>query len=118
MARGKKGKKSVRNTQSQAPDTKKVESASSETVVTSKGRFSLLDYFIICVLFVAFCYVQKYVALWFLESGVVSTIEELEENALDFFFDTMWQGFLIVAVLVGIHDFFYRGEEEEDHMST
>jgi hypothetical protein len=67
---------------------------------------------------VVFCYIQKYVAIYLLQAGVIQTLQDIEKEALDFFFDTMWKGFIVVAILVALHDFFYRGEEEEETPST
>lgn len=74
-------------------------------------RFTLLDYIGVCVFFIAFCYLQKLVAQKWL--GVNSADLSLEGLSLTFFFDTMWKGFIIVALLAWLHDFFYHDTEED-----
>ena len=109
MVRGKKGRK----TAAHAPALTEPRSADTlieETASGSRKRFTILDYLLVCVFFIVFCYLQKYVAMYFL--GVQQN--SLEGNALDFFFDTLWKGFIIVAILVGLHDFLYKDVEEED----
>jgi len=114
MARGKKGKKSVRSAPMPVEPQQKTERKKKRSDEAPRGRFSFLDYLFICAFFVAFCFIQKYFAIWLLETEVSSSVQQLDESALNFFFNTMWQGFLIVAILVAIHDFFYRSEEEEE----
>lgn len=107
MARGKKSRKS---------DT--IVSSSVETnsgnVVEKTGdatarRFHWYDYIVVAVFFVVFMYIQKYFTLWFIGGDELT----LEKHALDFFFDTLWKGFLIVAALVWLHDYFYRDPEDD-----
>lgn len=111
MARGKKGRKTAAHAQAltepRSTDTPIEESASG-----SRKRFTILDYLVVCIFFIAFCYLQKYVALYLLD--VLDSKSSLERAALDFFFDTLWKGFIIIAILVGLHDFFYKDVEEED----
>lgn len=106
MARGKKGRASVVTTQAPV-ETQRTESVRKEPRV--RGRFSILDYVFVCIFFIAFCYLQKYVAIKFLAGP-----EMLEKMSLDFFFDTLWKGFIIIVILVGLHDFFYQSVEEEE----
>jgi len=55
---------------------------------------------------------QEYVALlWFTVDPKDPSLEEL---SLNFFFGTMWKGFILVALLALLHDFFYQDSEEED----
>ncbi len=104
MVRGKKGRKSVANVQEiQEPrDTNNIKSNSN-----SRRRFAFWEYLLVCIFFVVFCYIQKFVAVKLLHGT------ELERMSLDFFFDTLWKGFVIVAFLVWLHDYFYRDVEEE-----
>ncbi len=113
MSRGKKGKKSVRSAPLPA-EPQKTERKKKRTEDAQRNRFSFLDYLFISAFFVVFCYIQKFVASWLLKTEVSGDLRSLDENALNFFFDTMWIGFLIVAILVAIHDFFYQSEEEEE----
>lgn len=106
MTRGKKGRLSV--TDSQAAKETPLKEESTPKAPRSRGRFSILDYVFVTVFFIIFMYIQKYVALKMLGSGGI------EQLSLNFFFDTLWKGFLIIIVLVGLHDFFYKGIEEED----
>ncbi len=117
MVRGKKSRKTGFPVQEQTDtvvsDTQK---PSSETLHRDSfffgKRFTFLDYLVVCLFFVAFCYLQKFVALkWF---GVDSADPTLEGLSLTFFFGTMWKGFVIVALLAWLHDFFYQDTEEED----
>ncbi len=104
MARGKKGRKTAPNVpanQETQPKKQKKE------LVQSKNRFSILDYVIVCVFFIAFCYLQKFLALKLLDDASV------ERWSLDFFFDTLWKGFIVVAILVAIHDYFFQDTEED-----
>jgi len=103
MARGKKGSKL-------ATDVLIPEEARPKPVretAMPKSRYTILDYIVVCVFFIGFCYLQKYVALWMMDKDTI------EKWSLDFFFDTLWKGFVIVAILVGLHDFFYRDVEED-----
>ncbi len=109
MARGKKGRKTAANAQT-LTEPRSVDTAAELMVSRSRKRFSILDYLLVCIFFIVFCYLQKYVAMYFL--GVQQN--SLEGNALNFFFDTLWKGFIIVTILVGLHDFFYQDVEEED----
>ena len=117
MVRGKKSRKSElpTQTQSESPSTganKTASGSSQNDSIGFKHNFSSLDYVIVCVFFIVFCYLQKFVALtWF---GVESTEPSIESISLTFFFDTMWKGFIIVALLAWLHDFFYKEPEEED----
>ena len=105
MARGKKGRKSAATAPASA-EPRRAESR--ETPPRGERRFTLLDYVVVCVFFIAFCYLQKFVALKVLHGS------EVEKLSLNFFFDTMWKGFVIVAFLVWLHDYFYRDVEEEN----
>lgn len=109
MARGKKSRKPELHAQAltelQPPDVKEL---TSETPT----RFTFLDYLAVCVFFIAFCYLQKYVALYWL--GALTEEKSLEKLSLSFFFDTLWKGFILVALLAWLHDYFYRDVTEED----
>lgn len=117
MVRGKKSRKIGYPVQAQT-DTQPSDAvvAASESPkgysLSFDRRFTLLDYVVVCAFFVAFCFLQQFVALkWFgVDSGTVS----LEGLSLTFFFGTMWKGFLVVALLAWLHDFFYTETEEED----
>ncbi len=117
MARGKQSRKSDLPTQTQSDSLStgaqiRASELQSNGSKSFKHNFSFLDYAIVCVFFIAFCYLQKFVALtWF---GVESVEPSIEGISLQFFFDTMWKGFVIVALLAWLHDFFYKEPEEED----
>lgn len=117
MVRGKKSRKIgfpvLAQTEMQSTDTPdRVSESPYSDSPSFNRRFSLLDYVIVCAFFVAFCFLQKFVALkWF---GVESADLTLEGISLTFFFGTMWKGFLVVAFLAWLHDFFYQETEEED----
>ncbi|MBN2327717.1 MAG: hypothetical protein JXR73_11240 [Candidatus Omnitrophica bacterium] len=119
MVRGKKSRKSGlpvnTQTETQIADAAIDEFEAKPRSSTFAGkRFSLLDYAVVCLFFIAFCFVQKFVALtWF---GVKSAGESiaLEELSLTFFFGTMWKGFIIVAILAWLYDLFYHDREEAD----
>ncbi|MEW6236151.1 MAG: hypothetical protein AB1656_12255 [Candidatus Omnitrophota bacterium] len=104
MARGKKGRKLATNVQ--IPEETLATKTVGETAMR-KSRYTILDYIIVCVFFIGFCYLQKYVALHMMDNDTI------EKWSLDFFFDTLWKGFVIVAILVGLHDFLYRDVEED-----
>lgn len=117
MVRGKKSRKTGFPVQTQA-DTQGSDTQAQMSDSPKGGsmffgkRFSIIDYVIVCGFFIAFCYLQKLVALkWF---GVDTAELTLEGLSLSFFFDTMWKGFVIVALLAWLHDFFYQDTEEED----
>ncbi len=117
MVRGKRNRKTGFPDQVQvdtlATDAHERESELSPRDAMIPGkRFTLLDYSVVCAFFIAFCYLQKLVALKWL--GVDSADLTLEGLSLSFFFDTMWKGFIIVALLAWLHDFFYQDTEEED----
>ncbi len=105
MVRGKKGRKSVANNQetqvSRDSNTQKPKNGSIQ-------RFSFWEYLLVCIFFIAFCYLQKFIAFKMLRGT------EVESMSLNFFFDTLWKGFVIVALLVWLHDYFYRDVEEEE----
>lgn len=107
MVRGKKSRKSELST---------VSAEGTKSLQRPVWRFSFIDYAVVSVFFIIFCYLQKYVALyWF---GVLNRPNSFESTALDFFFDTMWIGFVIVAFLTWLHDFIYRDAEEEENDSA
>ncbi|RJP26307.1 MAG: hypothetical protein C4527_15630 [Candidatus Omnitrophota bacterium] len=103
MVRGKKGRKSVTNVQDMQ-DSRAADSPEKNT--GRRQRFAFWEYVLVCIFFILFCYLQKYVAFKILRGA------ELEELALNFFFDTLWKGFVIVALLVWLHDFFYKDVED------
>jgi len=110
MAREKKGRKSVAGGPS-SPEPHPNPSAEPST--GPKNRFSAWDYVLVCIFFIAFCYIQKFVALKMLGVGETEGVS-VERLSLNFFFDTLWKGFVIVTFLVWLHDFFYPDIEEED----
>lgn len=104
MARGKKGRK----TAATAQINKEAQSIKPEKKPEKRtNRFYIWDYIVVCVFFILFCYLQKYVALKLLGE------EQIVKWSLNFFFDTLWKGFVIVAVLVGLHDFLYQDTEND-----
>ncbi len=109
MARGKKSRKTTAAPQP-APEPRPQEK-------TKKGvinrRFYFYDYIVVSVFFVAFAYLQKYVTMWFLGNSGLDDLQ-YEQTAVNFFFDTLWKGFLVVALLVFLHDFFYRDTEDDN----
>ncbi|MBD3266932.1 hypothetical protein GF373_09705 [bacterium] len=110
MARGKKGRKPVAKTQAKEEPRKKNISKEQPKI---RQRFTFLDYIIVSVFFVAFCFLQKFIALQMLgETSLVD--QDFEQTSLDFFFGTMWKGFLIVAFLAWLIDFFSKDVEEVD----
>jgi hypothetical protein len=58
--------------------------------------------------FIAFCYLQQFVTIKMLGG------EQFEKESLSFFFGTMWKGFLVVAFIAWLIDYFSRDIEEED----
>lgn len=76
-------------------------------------RFYWYDYLAVSLIFVAFAYLQKFVTMQYLGSYDFESLA-FESMAVDFFFDTLWKGFLVVALLVWLHDFFYRDVEDQD----
>ncbi|MGC9328646.1 MAG: hypothetical protein ACP5I1_13500, partial [Candidatus Hinthialibacter sp.] len=119
MVRGKKSRKSglpvntQTETQNADASNEKFEAQTRSSAFAGK-RFSFLDYVVVCLFFIFFCFLQKFVALtWF---GVKSAGEStaLEELSLTFFFGTMWKGFIIVALLAWLYDFFHHDTEEAD----
>lgn len=117
MVRGKKSRKIgfpvQAQTDTQSPDTRDwVSELPTRDSASFNRRFSIIDYVVVCAFFVAFCFLQRFVALkWF---GVENAELTLEGISLTFFFGTMWKGFLVVALLAWLHDFFYQETEEED----
>ncbi len=124
MARGKKGRKSASVIQPtpKPQNTKKVETPS-----TPRRKFAFWEYLVVCLFFIVFCYVQKYFALimlvgWdntltIIKQGAEDVhigIGHIEKLSLDFFFDTLWKGFIIVSILVWLHDLFYRDVEAKE----
>ncbi|MFB3787537.1 MAG: hypothetical protein ACE15F_14335 [bacterium] len=109
MARGKKSRKPELHAQAltelQPSDVK-------EHPSEARTRFTIYEYIAVCLFFIAFCYVQKYVALYWL--GALAEEKSLEKLSLSFFFDTLWKGFVLVALLAWLHDYFYRDVAEED----
>ncbi len=112
MARGKKGKKS-----------KAIDVASQEAVETessfkrkeqqSSRRFRWWDYVVIGLFFVIFCEVQQYFAAWFIGAEDNVTRGNVEMEALNFLYGTMWKSFLVVLVLVWAYDYFYHDSEQD-----
>jgi magnesium-transporting ATPase (P-type) len=110
MARVKKNRKSELNTT--------VVSEKTSDQPRSSWKFSFVDYLVVSIFFVIFCYLQKYAAYyWFgvLDKSQTNTYERL---ALDFFFNTMCIGFVIVAFLTWLHDLVYSDADEEEHDSA
>lgn len=114
MARGKKSKSTVGTKQQPSKPDKQTQDdlpkGKTQPVETKKNRYAFYDYLFVAVFFVVFMYVQKYIALWILGSGD----SQVEKLSLDFFFDTMWKGFVVVVLLVWLHDFFFPHGEAED----
>ncbi|MBZ0256582.1 hypothetical protein K8I31_11000 [bacterium] len=109
MARGKKSRKTTDVPLTPAPEPRPKEKA---TGVMNR-RFYFYDYIVVSIFFIIFSYVQKFVTMKFLGSGGQDNLE-FEKIAVDFFFDTLWKGFLVVAFLVWLHDFFYRDVEDDN----
>ncbi|MDP8243515.1 MAG: hypothetical protein P9L94_05485 [Candidatus Hinthialibacter antarcticus] len=109
MARGKKSRKTT--------ETPPPASVARPQEVEKKGvvhrRFYFYDYIVVSIFFVAFAYLQKFVTMKFLGNSGLDDLK-FEKIAVDFFFDTLWKGFLVVALLVFLHDFFYRDVEDDN----
>jgi hypothetical protein len=76
-------------------------------------RFRFLDYLVVCGFFIAFCLLQQFIAVKML-GGSAFAAGTFEWDSLSFFFGTMWKGFLVVALLVWLIDFFSGDIEEDD----
>ena len=105
MVRGKKGRKS--EFRSQAVEESVVQAVSREEP-KKQQRYSIVDYILVTVFFTAFCFLQQSVAGYMLGRG------GLEDNSLEFFFGTLWKGFIVVAILAWIIDYFSNDIEEDD----
>lgn len=109
MARGKKSRNTTVIPQP-APDVRPKEPQKKGVI---HRRFYFYDYIVVSLFFVAFAYLQKFVTMKFLGSSGLEDLK-FEKIAVDFFFDTLWKGFLVVALLVFLHDFFYRDVEDDN----
>lgn len=109
MARGKKGRKSGVGA---IESIEQLSQPIGERISHPKSRFAGWEYVLVCIFFIGFCYLQKFVAIKLLNGSAV------EKLALDFFFDTLWKGFVIVAFLVWLHDFFYPAVEDVEEEDT
>lgn len=112
MARGKKGKK-------QKADDGSILESPGTTLSFNKPdnvverRFQWWDYIVIGLFFVVFCEIQKYFAAWLIGAQDDVTRSNVEYDALNFLYGTMWKSFLIVLVLVWLYDYFYRETEQD-----
>lgn len=85
-----------------------------ESVARPERRFYWWDYVLVGIFVVLFCQLQYYIAVWMIggeEGQILQT--SIEENSLNFFFGTIWKGFLVVLVLVWLYDYFYHDAEED-----
>lgn len=111
MVKGKKGKKSKASVLAhQEPQS----FAAAQVAAKPSRRFYWWDYLAVGVFIVVFCELQKYVALWIVgaEEPTVTTVS-VESSSLDFFFGSIWKGFLVVLILVWLYDYFYHDVEED-----
>lgn len=112
MARGKKAKKqkAVDVAQNESPDSI-VSSKKSET--KSSRRFYWYDYIVVGLFFVVFCVIQQWFAAWFIGAEDGITRGNVEVEAINFIYGTMWKCFLIVLLLVWLYDYFYHETEQD-----
>ncbi|MBI1388389.1 MAG: hypothetical protein GC154_08075 [bacterium] len=112
MVRGKKSRKLTSPEPSAQPPTPSPRKAEKRSV--TRSRFYFYDYLVISIVFVVFCYIQKWVIMKYFIGASGFETYDFEKYAVNFFFDTLWKGFVIVTFLVWLHDVFYRDTQEDD----
>lgn len=112
MARGKKAKKqkAVDVAQNETPDSI-VSGKKKETQKTR--RFYWYDYIAVGIFFILFCMLQQWFAAWFIVAEDTLTRSNIEVDAINFIYGTMWKCFIIVLILVWLYDYFYHESEDD-----